>query len=211
MLQLAKGGNLQLSKVTADKNLSVGLSWDKNTDSTVKDEIDIDVFGIIVDSNDKGVDDGLVRFYNNIDGSGKTSEKHYAGMTKDQVFAEAKKLAENSVIVITKDNRDGQGDGDDETLFVNSSLLMEGKKVIIAMNIYEAKERKQLFGMVKNAKARVYDASGAELFVMDMGEDFSLETGVIVGEFYLSNGEAKFKNLSVGFEGTINDLIAKYK
>jgi tellurium resistance protein TerD len=211
MLQLAKGGNLQLSKVTADKNLSVGLSWDKNTDSTVKDEIDIDVFGIIVDSNDKGVDDGLVRFYNNIDGSGKTSEKHYAGMTKDQVFAEAKKLAENSVIVITKDNRDGQGDGDDETLFVNSSLLMEGKKVIIAMNIYEAKERKQLFGMVKNAKARVYDASGTELFVMDMGEDFSLETGVIVGEFYLSNSEAKFKNLSVGFEGTINDLISKYK
>jgi len=211
MLQLAKGGNLQLSKVTADKNLSVGLSWDKNTDSTVKDEIDIDVFGIIVDSNDKGVDDGLVRFYNNIDGSGKTSEKHYAGMTKDQVFAEAKKLAENSVIVITKDNRDGQGEGDDETLFVNSSLLMEGKKVIIAMNIYEAKERKQLFGMVKNAKARVYDASGVELFVMDMGEDFSLETGVIVGEFYLSNGEAKFKNLSVGFEGTINDLITKYK
>lgn len=211
MLQLAKGGNLQLSKVTADKNLSVGLSWDKNTDSTVKDEIDIDVFGIIVDSNDKGVDDGLVRFYNNIDGSGKTSEKHYAGMTKDQVFAEAKKLAENSVIVITKDNRDGSGDGDDETLFVNSSLLIEGKKVIIAMNIYEAKERKQLFGMVKNAKARVYDASGAELFVMDLGEDFSLETGVIVGEFYLSNGEAKFRNLSVGFSGDINDLISNYR
>jgi stress response protein SCP2 len=46
---------------------------------------------------------------------------------------------------------------------------------------------------------------------MDMGEDFSLETGVIVGEFYLSNSEAKFKNLSVGFEGTINDLISKYK
>jgi tellurium resistance protein TerD len=65
--------------------------------------------------------------------------------------------------------------------------------------------------MVKNAKARVYDAAGVELFVMDLGEDFSLETGVIVGEFYLSSGEAKFKNLSVGFEGDINELIGKYK
>jgi tellurium resistance protein TerD len=124
----------------------------------------------------------------------------------DDSFKEAKKLAENSVIVITKDNLDGKKDGDDETLFINSSLLIEGKKVIIVVNIYEAKQRKQLFGMVKNAKCVIYGTDSASF---DLGEDFSLETGVIVGEFYLNNGVSKFKALGEGFEGDLNDLIKK--
>lgn len=209
--KLPKGGNLQLSKATADFLLSLGVSWDKNTDSTMSD-VDIDVFGIIVDSNGKGVDTSLVRFYNNVDGSGMSSDDAYpSGMTRDEIFAKAKKLAETSVIVITKDERTGDADGDDETLFVNTKMLMEGKEVIIAMNIYQAKERKQLFGMVKNPTARVYDTAGKPLLEVDCAEDFALETGIILGKFYLHNGEAKFKSLVEGFTGNMNDLIEKYK
>lgn len=211
MLQLAKGGSLQLAKITTDKNLRVGLGWDENKDSTIKDAIDIDVMAIIVNDDGKGVDENLIRFYNNIDGSGKTSSGHYGSMTPEQALKEAAELLKTSVVVISKDNLTGAGDGDDETLLVNSALFVPGKKVVIAINIYEAKARKHLFGMVKNSYCKVYDSTGTVLFNYDLGEDFSLETGVIVGEFYLHNGEPKFKALGEGFEGDMNDLVLKYK
>jgi tellurium resistance protein TerD len=212
MLQLSKGGNLLLSKVTTDTKLRIGLGWDKNSDSTIREEVDIDVFGIIVDETNKGADESLVRFYNNVDGSGISSDTAYgACKTKEEVFAKAKELLQTSVIVITKDNRTGEGDGDDENLFINTALCIPGKKVIIAINIYEAASRKQLFGMIKNAYCSVYDEKNAKLFNYDLGEDFSLETGVIVGEFYMVGTEVKFRALGTGFEGDVNKLITQYK
>lgn len=211
MVNLKKGGNLSLSKVSTSTTFTVGMGWDKNTDSTIKDSIDIDVVGLIVDENNKNLVDSEVRFYNNIDGTGLVSSEYYKNLSLVDAFLEAKKLSEKSVIVCSKDNQDGEGDGDDETLFFNSLLLPNDKKVIIALNIYEAKTRKQLFGMVKNAYCSVYDSSSNILTKYDLGEDFSLETGVIVGEFYHKDGEVKFKALGTGFEGDLNELISKFK
>jgi len=211
MINLNKGGNLNLSKASTATKFRVGLSWDKNTDSTIKDDIDIDVFGLIVDENGKGLVDDEIRFYNNIDGTGKASSVHYGSMSLLQSFDEAKKLSDASVLVCTKDNQNGEGDGDDETMFFNSTLLPKGKKIIVALNIYEAKSRKQLFGMVKNAKCKVYESDTSTLLNYDLGEDYSLETGVIVGEFYWNGDDVKFKALGTGFEGDLNDLVKQYK
>lgn len=211
MVNLKKGGNLSLSKVSTSTTFRVGMGWDKNTDSTIKEAIDIDVVGLIVDENNRNLVDWEVRFYNNIDGTGLTSSDFYKNLSLADAFEEAKKLSEKSVIVCSKDNQDGEGDGDDETLFFNSLLLPNDKKVVIALNIYEASSRNQLFGMVKNAYCSVYDSSGNVITKYDLGEDFSLETGVVVGEFYRNNGEVKFKALGTGFEGDLNELISRFK
>lgn len=210
-INLKKGQNLNLSKETTSTMFRVGLGWDLNQDSTIKNEIDIDVFGLITDASDKGVVDSEIRFYNNIDGTGKSSSTHYSGMSTLDSFKEAEKLAATSVLVNTLDNLTGAGDGDDETMFFNSLLLADDKKVKILVNIYEAKARKQLFGMVKNAYVSVYDSAGTVICRYDLAEDFSIETGVIVGEFYKVGGETKFKALGTGFEGDLNDLVTKFK
>lgn len=210
-VNLVKGGNVNLSKsAPTTKTFRVGLGWDVKADSTMKDEVDVDVMAVITDALDKGATSASCRFYNNIDGTGKTSADHYKNMDKDAAFAEASKLAEASSVVTTKDNLTGDGDGDDETLFVNGTLLKDDQKIKVCVNIYEAASRKQVFGMVKNAYVKVYDDAGGELVKYDLGEDFSLETGVIVGEFYKVNGELKFKALGTGFNGDLNGLINQF-
>lgn len=211
-INLKKGANINLAKEASSTVIfKVGLGWDIKQDSTMKDEVDIDVMAIITDSNDKGATESSCRFYNNIDGSGKTSVDHYKNMDINQAMVEATKLAVNSVAVTTKDNLTGDGDGDDETLFINGSLLKDDQKVKVCINIYEADQRKQVFGMVKNAFVRVYDDKGVEICKYDLGEDFALETGVIVGEFYKVNSELKFKALGTGFTGDLNQLIQQFQ
>jgi tellurium resistance protein TerD len=211
MINLQKGGNLSLSKVSTSTTFRVGLGWDKNTDSTIKEDIDIDVFGLIVDENNKNVVDSEIRFYNNIDGNNLKSADFYGSLSVEESYKESLKLSEKSVVVCSKDNLTGMGDGDDETLFFNSLLLPADRKVVIAINIYEAKTRKQLFGMVKNAYCSVYDMSGNIIVKYDLGEDFSIETGIIVGEFYHKDSEIKFKALGSGFDGDLNNLVSKFK
>lgn len=211
MINLKKGANINLAKEAPTTTIfKVGLGWDIKQDSTMKDEVDIDVMAIITDSNDKGATEDSCRFYNNIDGTGKTSAAHYSGMDINQAMQEAIKLAQSSVAVTTKDNLTGDGDGDDETLFINGSLLKDDQKVKVCVNIYEGDARKQVFGMVKNAFVKVYDDKGAEICKYDLGEDFSIETGVNVGEFYKVNGELKFKALGTGFTGDLNQLIQQF-
>lgn len=209
-LRLEKGGNLNLSKSNLDLNqLQVGLGWDINTDSTIKHDFDLDVSGIVVNATtNRGIVESDVYYYNNVDGSGKSSDVAYPS-NKD-VMVEAKLLLLNSPVVITKDNRTGQGDGDDETLFINASKLPKDKKVVIFVTIHEAKERRQTFGMVDNSYCRIVSNSGVEYCRYDLKEDFSIETGVEVAEIYWKGDELKVRALGKGFVGDLNDVFNKF-
>ena len=79
------------------------------------------------------------------------------------------------------------------------------------MTIYEAEERRQNFGQVSNAFIRVVDeASGTELIRYDLGEDFSIETAVVVGELYRHSGEWKFNAIGSGFQGGLHALCLNF-
>lgn len=212
VLNLQKGGNVKLD--IAKVNLSeiqVGLGWDIKADSTVASEFDLDVFGILVDTNDKGATGANTHFYNNIDGKGTSSNTAYAGLSStEEINKKAKEILKTSVLVTTKDNLTGAGSGDDETLFVNSSLLPKDKKVLIAVNIYDAKDRKQVFGMVNGAYCRILNADGSEFCRYDLKEDFSIETGVIIGEIYWNGDDLKVRALGKGFTGTLTDLVNQH-
>ena len=49
-----------------------------------------------------------------------------------------------------------------------------------------------------------------ELIHYDLGEDFSIETAVVVGELYRHNGEWKFNAIGSGFQGGLAALCGHY-
>lgn len=212
-MDLTKGGNLNISKASPDsKHFQVGLGWNVKADSTVKDEFDLDVVALLCNSTDKGATEAGVFYYNNVDGSGKKSTDVYPdSMSKEDVMKAAVALLPNAVVAITRDNSDGKGDGDDETLFINPAKLADDQKIKICVNIYDAQTRRQNFGMVNGAFVRVLDDTGKEVCKYDLAEDFSIETGTIIGEFYKVNGELKFKALGAGFTGDLNALLTQFK
>ena len=56
----------------------------------------------------------------------------------------------------------------------------------------------------------VDESSNAELIRYDLGEDFSIETAVVVGEMYRHSGEWKFNAIGSGFQGGLAALCAQY-
>jgi len=213
LVKATKGQVLDLSKTIPGTHMfQVGLGWNVNSDSSMRDDIDIDVFAIKSNLDGKGAKTNDVFYYNNIDGKGTNNGSAYSGMSSNEkIFAKAKEIASTSVVAITKDNLTGEGDGDDETLFVNDKLLADGEKITIAVNIYQAETRRQKFGMVSGAYVTLYDETGSAAITFDLGEDYSVETGVLVAEIYRKDGIVKFKAIGKGFTGNINDLMTQFK
>lgn len=98
------------------------------------------------------------------------------------------------------DNLTGDGDGGDEQIKVALTAVPSNSDV-----------RKQNFGQVSNACIRIFDeVSNTELIRYDLGEDFSVETAVVVGELYRNNGEWKFNAIGSGFQGGLFALCKNY-
>ncbi|MBR0251443.1 MAG: TerD family protein, partial [Synergistaceae bacterium] len=77
--------------------------------------------------------------------------------------------------------------------------------------IYEADERRQNFGQVSNAYIHIVNSENdEELIRYDLGEDFSVETAVVVGELYRHKGEWKFNAIGSGYKGGLKALCLDY-
>ena len=104
------------------------------------------------------------------------------------------------------DNLTGAGDGDDEQIMVDlSSLPQNVEKLVFVVNIYQAVQRHQHFGMIQNAFIRIVDAgNNKELCRYNLSENYDNMTAMIFGEVYRYNGEWKFT--AVGAATTDNGL-----
>ena len=72
-------------------------------------------------------------------------------------------------------------------------------KIVVVVNIYQAVQRKQHFGMIKNAFIRIVDArNNTELCKYNLSDDYSNMTAMIFGEIYRHNGEWKFNAMGQG-------------
>jgi tellurium resistance protein TerD len=91
------------------------------------------------------------------------------------------------------DNRDGAGEGDDETVIIDfNNLPTNCTSVLCLANIYEGGNN---FGSIANVKANVYEGgSTAPIATMDLTEDYSGANSLIVAEFYKHDGAWKFKS-----------------
>lgn len=177
-VSLSKGQKVDLTKGNPGlSKIIVGLGWDTNKYDGGAD-FDLDAAAFLLAANGKVASDSDFVFYGNL--------KHSSGGVEHM-----------------GDNLTGEGDGDDEQIKVNlASVPASVEKIGFTVTIYEAESRKQNFGQVSNAYIRIVDeTSNAELIRYDLGEDFSVETAVVVGELYRNNGEWKFNAIGSGFQG----------
>lgn len=85
------------------------------------------------------------------------------------------------------------------------------EKIAVTATIYDADARRQNFSRVRGAYVRVLDAtSGAELLRYDLGQGFSVETAIVVGELYRYKGEWKFNAVGAGFSGGLKALCKNF-
>jgi tellurium resistance protein TerD len=112
----------------------------------------------------------------------------------------------------TGDNLVGAADGDSEAIKVDLSKVPNHvKKILFAVNIHEAYEKRQNFGQVSNAFMRVVNnANGSEIARFDLSEDYSTEISLIFGEVYIHNGEWKFRAVGQGFSGGLRELCQQF-
>lgn len=186
-VNLTKGQKVDLTKGNPGlSRIIVGLGWDTNKYDGGAD-FDLDAAAFLLGANGKVASDADFVFYGNL--------KHSSGGVEHM-----------------GDNLTGEGDGDDEQIKVNLSSVPAGiAKIGFTVTIYEAEERRQNFGQVSNAYIRIVDeTSNTELIRYDLGEDFSVETAVVVGELYRNGGEWKFNAIGSGFRGGLKALCQNY-
>ena len=186
-ITLSKGQKVSLTKGNPGlKHIVVGLGWDTNKYDGGFD-FDLDSAAFLLDENGKVNADTDFVFYNNL--------KHSSGAVEH-----------------LGDNLTGEGDGDDEQVKVDLSLVPQNiSKIAFTVTIHEALERRQNFGQVNNSYVRVIDEdTNQELLNYELGEDFSIETAIVVCEIYRHNGEWKFNALGSGFEGGLEALCKNF-
>lgn len=181
VVSLAKGQKVDLTKSNPGlTKVKVGLGWDTNKYDG-NDEFDLDASIFLLEGNGKvSGPEGFI-FYNNVTGG-------------------------NGSVVHSGDNLTGAGDGDDEVVDIDLSAVPTSiEKVTFSVTIHDAEARGQNFGMVSNAFIRVFTDS-EELIRYDLGEDFSIETALVVGELYRHSGEWKFAAVGSGYQGGLAAL-----
>ena len=186
-ISLQKGQKVDLTKSNPGlTKIIIGLGWDINKYDGGKD-FDLDSSVFMLSPEGKVADDKNFIFFNN------------------------PKSADGSV-THTGDNRSGAGDGDDEQIKVDLALVTSSvDKLTFGITIHEGKERNQNFGQVSNAYVRVLnEATSEELIRYDLGEDFSVETAVVVGELYRNNTEWKFNAIGSGYQNGLAGLCKDF-
>ncbi len=186
-VSLKKGQKVDLTKTNPGlKEVLIGLGWDTNKYDGGS-EFDLDAAAFLLNGTGKVNSDDDFIFYQNL--------KHASGSVEH-----------------LGDNLTGAGEGDDEEIVIDLSKVPENvEKIDFTVTIYEAEERKQNFGQVENAFIRVVNkASGEELIRYDLGEDFSIETAVVIGELYRNKGEWKFNAIGSGFSGGLAALCKNF-
>lgn len=109
----------------------------------------------------------------------------------------------------TGGNSDG---GDDETISVDLTKVDERiAEILFVVTIHEAIARKQNYGQVRDSYIRIVDdSSGQEIVRYELGEDFSIETGVEFGRLYKRSNSWKFEASGIGYREDLAFFLAKY-
>lgn len=186
---LQKGGNVSLAKAAGSSSpltrLSIGLGWDLRT--TSGQDFDLDASALLVGASGKVISDQHFVFYNNL--ASPDGSVHHTG-----------------------DNLTGEGDGDDEVIEVDLTLVpTDVQRVVFPVSIHDADGRGQNFGQVVNAFIRVVNATdGVEVARYDLTEDASTETAMVFGELYKREGDWKFRAVGQGYASGLLGIVHDY-
>ncbi|GAA1812128.1 MULTISPECIES: TerD family protein [Actinomadura] len=185
-VSLAKGGNVSLTKAAPNLTaVTVGLGWDVR--ATTGADFDLDASALMLGGTGKVMSDQHFVFFNNLK-SPDGSVEH------------------------TGDNLTGEGEGDDESINVDlNAVPAECDRIVFPVSIYDADNRNQSFGQVRNAFIRIVNRTdGNELARFDLTEDASTETAMVFGELYRHNGEWKFRAVGQGYASGLAGIATDF-
>lgn len=192
-ISLQKGQKVNLSKDNAGlTGIIVGLGWDEVQQkrgffAPKPQAIDCDASAILLRGGKLRDKDDVVYFGN---------LRHRSG-----------------TIIHMGDNLTGAGEGDDEQIMIDLSRVpAEYDRIVIVVNIYQAVQRRQHFGLIQNAFIRLVDTrNNRELCKYNLTEDYSGMTAMIFGEVYRHQGEWKFSAIGQGTtDPGLGELTARY-
>lgn len=193
-VSLQKGQKVSLSKDNAGlSKVVIGLGWDEAPRSKggffapKPQPIDCDASAFVL-KNGKLVEKEDVVYFGNL--------RHQSGTIQHM-----------------GDNLTGAGEGDDEQILVDLAMLpAEYDKIVIVVNIYQAAERKQHFGMIQNAFIRLVDGkTNREMCRYNLTDDYSGMTAMVFGEVYRYKGEWKFNAIGQGTtDNSVGELTRRY-
>lgn len=185
-VSLTKGGNVSLTKEAPGlAAVAVGLGWDLRT--TTGQDFDLDASAIALGADKKVVSDQHFVFFNNL-------------------------KSPDGAIEHTGDNTTGEGDGDDEIIKVDLAAVPANiDSIVFPVSIYDADNRSQSFGQVRNAYIRVVNqADNSELARYDLSEDASTETAMVFGELYRNGADWKFRAVGQGYASGLRGIALDY-
>ncbi|TDB82897.1 TerD family protein [Actinomadura sp. KC216] len=185
-VSLAKGGNVSLTKAAPNLTaVTVGLGWDVR--ATTGADFDLDASALMLAATGKVMSDQHFVFFNNLK-SPDGSVEH------------------------TGDNLTGEGEGDDESINVDlNTVPVECERIVFPVSIYDADNRQQSFGQVRNAFIRIVNRTdGNELARFDLTEDASTETAMVFGELYRHSGEWKFRAVGQGYASGLAGIAVDF-
>ena len=185
-LSLSKGSNLSLTK--ADPGLEramIGLGWDPRT--TSGDSFDLDASALLLNSSGKVRSQADFIFYNQL-------------------------ATPDGAVVHQGDNRTGEGDGDDEQILLDLTLIpADVDRIVIVVSIDQAEERHQNFGQIRDAFCRVVNQdTDREVVRYDLSEDAASETSMIFAEIYRNRGEWKFRAVGQGYATGLRGIATDF-
>lgn len=194
-ISLQKGQKISLTKDNGGlEHILVGLGWDeverkkKGLFAPKPQDIDCDASALLL-QGDKLERKQDVVYFGNL--------QHVSGAVRHM-----------------GDNLTGAGDGDDEQILVNLKEIPENiDKILIVVNIYQARQRGQHFGLIRNAFIRILDGkSNGEMCRFNLSEDYTDMTALIVAEIYRRGSEWKFNPIGQGTrDGSLTDIVNRYK
>lgn len=195
-ISLQKGQKVELRKSNGGElnRVMVGLGWDEVKSGG-------GVFGLFGKKQDIDCDASAIALQ-----GGRL-------MSKKDIVYYANLQHSTGSIKHMGDNLTGAGEGDDEQIFVDlQSLPMEYDKIVFVVNIFQAAQRHQHFGMIQNAFIRICDDKGQELCRYNLSENYDSMTAMIFGELYRHNGAWKFNAIGQATtDNTIDDLANRFR
>jgi tellurium resistance protein TerD len=192
------GGNISLSERAQDLNLvggltvvTIGLGWSRQ-DLPGGVEFDLDASAIALAANGKCPADQWFVYFNNLQ-------------------------APDDCIVHTGDNLTGEGEGDDEQIILDLTKVPDDiDKIVFPVSIYEAEERGQHFGMVRDAYIRLLGPGGTTFTRYDLELNAFGMTSMVFGEVYrtkktlFGRREWKFRAIGQGYASGLRGIALDF-
>ena len=184
-LNLKKNDILNLTKKEPGlEKVVLGAGWDISLNGST---FDLDISAFLLGQNGKvnNVNEDVI-YFNNMNSQG---------------------------IKLCGDNRTGVGEGDDERIEIDLRQIKESvSKIIFVVTIFEAREKRQTFGMIDNSYIRLLDEKNGEKEIcrFNLKENGSTATAVVFAELFKENNEWHFKALGDGKIADLNGILSLY-